>query len=259
MAILEKILSLGTIPGMGGGYEPGKDDHKKDDKDRKGDHKDDHDAYPRHKVVAKDDYFKGDEDSYITGYVLKNDTDSKDHTLYAKELKGPEHGTLVLNKDGSFKYTPDKDFYGYDSFKYKAYDKDGKYDWAEVKLEVKDVPEPAPNEAPVAKNDYFKVKEGKYLKGNVLANDTDADGDDLDAVLVSGPKKAKYFDFDEETGDFKYIAKHDKNKDNEKDYFTYKVKDEYGNYSKVAKVYIDIKDDDHKGYHHDHSKDYYMT
>jgi hypothetical protein len=36
-------------------------------------------------------------------------------------------------------------------------------------------------------------------------------------------------------GDFKYVAKHDKNKDNEKDYFTYKVKDEYGNYSKVAK------------------------
>jgi hypothetical protein len=245
MAALETILSLGTIPGMGGGYEPGKDDHK-----------DDYNAYPKHKVIAKDDYFKGDEDSYITGYVLKNDYDTKDHTLYAKELKGPEHGDLVLNKDGSFKYTPDKDFYGYDSFKYKAYDKYGKYDWAEVKLHIKDVPE---NEAPVANNDYFKVKEGKYLKGNVLANDTDAEGEDLDAVLVSGPKKAKYFDFDEETGDFKYIAKHDKDKDKDKDYFTYKVKDEYGNYSKVAKVYIDIKDDDHKGYHHDHSKDYYMT
>ena len=251
MAALETILSLGTIPGMGGGYEPRKDDHKKDDD------KDHYNAYPRHKAVAKDDYFKGDEDSYITGYVLKNDYDTKDHTLYAKELKGPEHGTLVLNKDGSFKYTPDKDFYGYDSFKYKAYDKYGKYDWAEVKLHIKDVPEPKPNEAPVANKDYFKVKEGKYLKGNVLKNDTDAEGDDLDAVLVSGPKKAKYFDFDEKTGDFKYVAKKDKDKDHEKDYFTYKAKDEYGNYSQVAKVYIDIKDYGHKG--DDHSHDYYMT
>jgi hypothetical protein len=251
MAAFAEILSLGTIPGMGG-YEP-----KKDDKDKRDDRKDDHDAYPKHKVVAKDDYFKGDEDSDITGYVLKNDSDTKGHELYAKEIKGPEHGTLVLNKDGSFKYTPNPDYYGYDSFKYKAYDKHGKYDWAEVKLHIKDVPEPPANEAPVASKDYFKVKEGKYLKGNVLANDTDAEGEDLDAVLVSGPKKAKYFDFDEETGDFKYVAKKDKDKDHEKDYFTYKVKDEYGNYSEVAKVYIDIKDYGHKG--DDHSHDYYMT
>jgi len=55
MAALAEILSLGTIPGMGG-YEPKKDDHKKDDKDKKDDRKDDHDAYPKHKVRTLDGY-----------------------------------------------------------------------------------------------------------------------------------------------------------------------------------------------------------
>jgi hypothetical protein len=252
MATLEKILSFGTIPGMASGYEPRKDDHKDKDKDdRKDDYKHDH----KHKVDARDDYFKGYEDSHIKGNVLKNDHDTKGHDLDAKVIKGPEHGTIYLDKEtGGFKYTPDKDFYGYDSFKYKAYDAYGKYDWAEVKLHIKDVPED--NQAPVAKNDYFKVKESKYLKGDVLKNDKDADGDDLDAVLVSGPKNAKYFHLDEETGKFKYVPEKDKDKHDEKDYFTYQAKDEYGNLSNVAKVWIDIKDD-YKA--HDHSYDYYTV
>jgi hypothetical protein len=53
MAALETILSLGTIPGMGGGYEPRKDDHKKDDKDKKGDHKDDHGAYRQGRLLQR--------------------------------------------------------------------------------------------------------------------------------------------------------------------------------------------------------------
>ncbi len=34
----------------------------------------------------------------------------------------PQHGTLTLNADGSFSYTPDANFNGTDSFTYKAND-----------------------------------------------------------------------------------------------------------------------------------------
>ena len=39
-------------------------------------------------------------------------------------MSGPAHGTLTLNADGSFTYTPDANFNGPDSFTYKANDGD---------------------------------------------------------------------------------------------------------------------------------------
>ena len=40
---------------------------------------------------------------------------------------GPTNGSLTLNPDGSFLYTPDSDFNGTDSFTYRA--NDGTVDW----------------------------------------------------------------------------------------------------------------------------------
>jgi VCBS repeat-containing protein len=55
--------------------------------------------------------------------VLTNDKDADEDTLTATLDTDPSHGTLALNtEDGSFTYTPDKDFTGTDSFKYKAND-----------------------------------------------------------------------------------------------------------------------------------------
>ena len=48
-------------------------------------------------------------------------------------------------------------------------------------------PSPPTNDAPDAVNDSFKLKEDGSVKGNVLANDKDADGDALSALLKSGP------------------------------------------------------------------------
>ena len=49
-------------------------------------------------------------------------------------------------------------------------------------------PPPRPtNDAPDAVNDSFKLKEDGSVKGNVLANDKDANGDALSALLKSGP------------------------------------------------------------------------
>ena len=54
--------------------------------------------------------------------VLANDTDVDGATLTAVLVTGPAHGTLALNADGSFTYTPAANFNGADSFTYRAND-----------------------------------------------------------------------------------------------------------------------------------------
>jgi VCBS repeat-containing protein len=54
--------------------------------------------------------------------VLGNDSDPNGDPLTAVKLTDPAHGTLTLNADGSFTYTPQADFNGPDSFTYAAND-----------------------------------------------------------------------------------------------------------------------------------------
>ena len=54
--------------------------------------------------------------------VLENDSDVDLDVLDAILVSGPANGTLSLNLDGSFSYTPDADYFGADSFTYKAND-----------------------------------------------------------------------------------------------------------------------------------------
>src|SRR5207237_1447249 len=56
--------------------------------------------------------------------VLGNDWDVDGPIITAILVSGPSHGTLVLNADGSFTYTPDSDYHGSDSFQYAASDGD---------------------------------------------------------------------------------------------------------------------------------------
>ena len=54
--------------------------------------------------------------------VLDNDSDAEGDGLSAMLVTGPAHGTLTLNADGSFIYTPDANYHGADSFTYIAND-----------------------------------------------------------------------------------------------------------------------------------------
>lgn len=72
-----------------------------------------------------------DEDATLTvtaaNGVLKNDKEpnSANDPLTARKVTDPAHGTVVLNPDGSFTYTPKPDYSGPDSFTYRACDDDG--------------------------------------------------------------------------------------------------------------------------------------
>jgi uncharacterized repeat protein (TIGR01451 family) len=56
------------------------------------------------------------------GGVLTNDTDADGDPLTAVLAAGPAHGTLTLNTNGGFTYTPTNNFTGTDTFTYRAND-----------------------------------------------------------------------------------------------------------------------------------------
>jgi len=82
-------------------------------------------APPNTPPVANDDDYSTDEDQLLNVTapgVLSNDTDPNGDTLTAVKVSDPTNGSLTLNSDGSFTYTPNNGFSGTDSFTYKAND-----------------------------------------------------------------------------------------------------------------------------------------
>src|SRR5690606_29372129 len=117
--------------------------------------------------------------------VLANDTDADGDALTAVLVTGPTNGSLTLNEDGSFTYTPNEDFHGTDSFTYQASDGGQVSAEATVVITVNPV-----DDEPVAADDAYATDEDTALTidaPGVLANDTDDEGGSLTASLVSGP------------------------------------------------------------------------
>ena len=141
-------------------------------------------------VAANDAYSLSENHSLhvaATGGVLANDTDAENDPLTAKLVTGPAHGTLSLNADGSFDYTPAAGYAGADSFTYRANDGTSDSNLATASLTVN----AAINQRPAAANDVYTTAQGKALDVSgpgVLANDADPDGDPLTASLFKGPQ-----------------------------------------------------------------------
>ena len=117
--------------------------------------------------------------------VLGNDSDPDGDPLSDVLVSGPSHGSLTLNGNGSFSYTPAADFTGSDSFSYRASDGTLSSNPATATISVTAV-----NDAPTAAGDSYSTAEDTTLTvaaPGVLGNDSDPDGDPLTAVLVTGP------------------------------------------------------------------------
>jgi VCBS repeat-containing protein len=117
--------------------------------------------------------------------VLGNDSDPDGNQLSAVLGSGPSHGTLALDADGSFTYTPAANFNGSDSFSYRASDGTLTSNLATVTLTVSAV-----NDAPTAAANAYSTGEDTNLTvaaPGVLGNDSDPDGDSLHAVVESAP------------------------------------------------------------------------
>jgi VCBS repeat-containing protein len=184
---------------------------------------------------AKDDSFNATEDTALvvgTPGVLGNDTDGDGDTLTVSLVTGPAHGTLALNGNGSFTYTPTAQYNGADSFTYKVSDGYGGTDTATATIAVAAV-----NDIPVAGNDAYSTDEDVPLvvaAPGVLANDSDVETASLTAVLVTGPTKGTLtLDSD---GSFTYTPNVNTNG---ADSFTYKANDGTAD-SNVATVSLTV-------------------
>ncbi|WP_263146729.1 Ig-like domain-containing protein [Pseudomonas sp. RIT-PI-AD] len=118
------------------------------------------------------------EDTPFSGVLLASDVDGDALTFSATSL--PLHGNLILNADGSFTYTPLANYNGADSFTYQVRDADGGLSTATVTFTIAPV-----NDAPVANGDRATTLEDTPVVIDVLANDTDVDGDRLSLVAAN--------------------------------------------------------------------------
>lgn len=117
--------------------------------------------------------------------VLVNDSDPDGDPLQADLASDPSNGTLTLNGDGSFSYTPAANFYGTDTFTYRASDGVTTSNLATVTIEVLEG-----NVAPTAGEDNYSVLRNQVLEvaaPGVLQNDSDPNGDEIIAELDDKP------------------------------------------------------------------------
>jgi VCBS repeat-containing protein len=145
-------------------------------------------------VASQNEAPESEEDAYTTAEdrklvvrapgVLDNDDDPDQDLLSARLQAAPSSGKLVLDADGSFVYTPEKDFNGVVTFTYRAYDGLEESEDTTVNLEVTPV-----NDPPEARADAYWTKDDRELtvsRRGVLGNDRDPDGDELTAELDAG-------------------------------------------------------------------------
>ena len=99
--------------------------------------------------VANNDNYSMSQDTTLTvlsaAGVLANDSDVDDASFGAVYVagNGPAHGSLGLNADGTFSYTPDPGFTGTDTFDYVADDGDAESNLATVTITVNDTQGPS--------------------------------------------------------------------------------------------------------------------
>jgi hypothetical protein len=109
---------------------------------------------------------------------------------------GPVHGTLELHQDGTFTYTAEENYLGTDSFSYVWSDGISESAVLTVTLVVHN------GESPVAFDASFSVLHDRAVSSRVEGYDPN--GDQLTAVLVSGPAHGTVDFVDPEHGVFMY-------------------------------------------------------
>tara|TARA_R110001592_G_scaffold144538_2_gene367769 strand:- start:3652 stop:6993 length:3342 start_codon:yes stop_codon:yes gene_type:complete len=143
-------------------------------------------------VAAVNDLFTSvEEDSVVTGNVLANDI-VPDLVKSVTLVNGPATGTLTLNGDGTFAYDPGQSFdhlgageTATQTFTYRVTDADGDTDTAVATIKITGT-----NDGPVAALDVIAngVEDTALVisAGDLLANDTDADANDVLTIGAVG-------------------------------------------------------------------------
>lgn len=148
---------------------------------------------PQEAPVCQDDSYSTDWDTELVidaaSGLLSNDSDPNGDALAAYIADAPAHGTVSINADGSFVYTPEPYWAGQVSFVYSVCDA---YECSLCTVTIDIAAGTPPNVAPVCSADSYTTPWSQVLTvaaPGVLINDSDANGDTLTALLESGPAR----------------------------------------------------------------------
>lgn len=195
-----------------------------------------------HPTLPNSDAYTIAQDGLLTVPVaqglLANDLDIDADVLLALIVTQPQNGTLQLNQNGSFKYTPTPGYAGLDNFSYKAKDSLLDSNIATVVIDVHFT-----NRPPVATDDAYSVAQDTLLPVNVanglLSNDTDPDANTLQPLIVTQPASGVVHVLAD--GSFSYLPATGFTRS---DSFTYKVNDGNAD-SNTATVSISVNTVNH--------------
>jgi VCBS repeat-containing protein len=115
-------------------------------------------------------------DRELVGQLYGYDPDGD--AITAQLVSGPSNGTLTLNPDGTFTYTPNTHYVGLDSFTYTWSDGLTTGNTATVVIDVY-------NNAPYVYDASFSVLHDRELAGSMYGYD--ANGDAITVPLLSSP------------------------------------------------------------------------
>lgn len=127
--------------------------------------------------IASGQTLSVNEDNDLTVTLNAEDFDNDDLTYSI--VTEPSNGTLVQSSNNTWVYSPEDNYNGNDSFSYKAMDAALSSSNAVVNITIQPI-----NDAPIAQDDFITLTytaDGRY-ELNVLSNDSDVDGDDLNII-----------------------------------------------------------------------------
>ncbi|MEC9291283.1 MAG: Ig-like domain-containing protein [Pseudomonadota bacterium] len=141
---------------------------------------------------ARNDNYTTDEDTAVNINLLANDTDIDGDTLRITHIAGTAltggaqtidvgNGRVIISSTGAMRFQPDNGWFGTETFNYRITDGNGGSDTATVRVVVREG-----NNGPDAKNDSYTTNEDTSVNLNLLANDTDPDGDTLRITHIEG-------------------------------------------------------------------------
>ncbi|HGJ65599.1 TPA: tandem-95 repeat protein [bacterium] len=135
------------------------------------------------KPIAHSQQVTTQEDTFVRITLTATDIDAQIQTLGFEVVEKPKNGVLS-SKAPYLIYTPNKDFYGTDSFTFTAQDTFLKSDPAIVTIIVEPV-----NDPPVANPQSLEIDEDIILK--ITLSGSDPDGDKLTYKIVGNPSNGK--------------------------------------------------------------------
>ena len=141
--------------------------------------------------VAANDSYTTNEDTPVTFEARSNDGDVDGHPLVVSLIDGQPisvgspvavaNGTVSVNASGLLTFSPSANFNGSTSFSYTVDDGNGGTDTASIDVTVNGL-----DDAPVATNDTDTTLVDTPVIIDVLANDSDGDGDALSVANING-------------------------------------------------------------------------